>query len=387
MSKQNEKALLPAGLQDVLFPAAAHEADVTERLVHSFALAGYGRIKTPLLEFEKALLSGAGESLSQQIFRLMDPVSHHMMGLRADITPQVARVASTRLLNQPRPLRLCYAGEVLQVRGSQLRPERQFRQVGAELIGATQAEADAEVILQAVAALEGVGVKDLSVDINMPTLVSAVMAAEGIEGETAKSLREALDRKDAAEVAKLVDGSGRELFLALLKTAGPAESILAYAESLKLTGDARVALDRVAQVVALIRSVEPELSLTVDLVEHRGFEYHTGLSFIFFARSVRGELGRGGRYDSVAADETTESATGFTLYMDTVLRALPQPKQPRRIYLPYGTRHEDGVALRAQGWVTITGLKAEDDAREEARKQGCDRILVDGHVNEIGTEG
>ena len=135
MTTKGEKALLPAGLGDGRPPAAAQEAWATELLIATFAARGYARVKPPLIEFEETLLAGAGSDLGPQTFRLMDPVSQRMMGLRADMTPQVARIAATRLAKEPRPLRLCYAGQVLRVKGSQLRPERQFAQVGAELIG------------------------------------------------------------------------------------------------------------------------------------------------------------------------------------------------------------------------------------------------------------
>ncbi len=381
MSKENSKALLPAGLQDLLSPAAAHEAAVTEGLIASIARAGYERIKPPLLEFEQSLFSGTGQALSQQTFRLMDPVSQNMMGVRADITPQAVRVATTRLCNHPRPLRLCYAGEILQIRGSHLRPERQFRQVGAELIGASAAEADAEVILHAVEALEQMGVQGLSVDLNMPTVVSALMTSAGQTGEDAQNLREALDRKDAAEVARQVDAPWADLFLGLLDTTGPAEQGLARARTLNLSGAAREALDRVERVVELLHTAKTDLSLTLDLVEHRGFEYHTGLGFIFFAPTVHGELGRGGRYDLQADD----SATGFTLYMDRVLRALPEPEQPRRLYLPHATPYRDAVTLREQGWITVAGLQAENSIHAAARAQNCTRIFLKGQV--LRTDG
>ena len=376
MSKESSKALLPAGLQDLLSPAAAHEAAVTEGLIVSISRAGYERIKPPLLEFEQSLFSGTGQALSQQTFRLMDPISQTMMGVRADITPQAVRVAATRLCNRPRPLRLCYAGEILQIRGSHLRPERQFRQVGAELIGASAAEADAEVILHAADALEQVGVRGLSVDLNMPTVVSALIASAGQTGADAQTLREALDRKDAAEVARQVDAPWTELFLGLLETTGPAEQGLTRARTLNLNGAARDALDRVERVVGLLRTAKTDLSLTLDLVEHRGFEYHTGLSFIFFAPAVRGELGRGGRYDL----QTDGGATGFTLYMDTVLRALPQPEQPRRLYLPHETPYQDAVALREQGWITVAGLEAENNIHAAAHAQNCDQIFLNGQI-------
>lgn len=150
-------ALLPAGLQDGLPPEAAHEAATMERLIDALAAHGYERVKPPLLEFEDSLLIGPGEQVATQTFRLMDPISQRMMGLRADMTPQVARIASSRLSRAPRPLRLCYAGEVLRVRGNQLRPERQFAQVGAELVGALAPAADAELVRLAAEALQNIG--------------------------------------------------------------------------------------------------------------------------------------------------------------------------------------------------------------------------------------
>ncbi|MEH6630334.1 MAG: ATP phosphoribosyltransferase regulatory subunit [Halopseudomonas aestusnigri] len=383
MKKNGNQALLPAGLQDLLMPAAAHEAEVVRRLIDCFSSEGYDRIKPPLLEFENALLSGAGETLSDQIFRLMDPSSHRMMGVRADITPQIARIAASRLQNAPRPLRLCYGGDVLQVTGSQLRPERQFTQVGGELIGVTEDAADAEVILAAVSALESVGVKDLSVDINLPTLVPAIALELGIDNEAALDLRVALDRKDAAEVEKLA-GNNSEFFLKLLNAAGTAEEVLNYASGLNFSGTAKHEFERLVNVVNLVAKAAPDLTVTLDLVEHRGFEYHTGTSFIFFSKGVRGELGRGGRYDSVSVDNVTEPATGFTLFMDTVLRALPKPKVARRIFLPYGTRREEGNALRVQGWVTIAGLELAENDRAEALRLSCSHLLENDHIHELG---
>ncbi len=117
-------ALLPAGLADLLPPEAEQEALLVERLAESFARHGYERVKPPLLEFEDSLFAGSGAAMAEQTFRLMDPISQRMMGLRADTTPQVARVAATRLAGVPRPLRLSYAGQVLRVRGSELAPAR-----------------------------------------------------------------------------------------------------------------------------------------------------------------------------------------------------------------------------------------------------------------------
>src|ERR1700753_2833991 len=158
-------ALLPAGLRDLLPPDAETEASAVEALMTVFAAQGYERVKPPLLEFEDSLLVGSGVAVADQTFRLMDPDSQRMMGLRADTTPQVARIAATRLAGAPRPLRLSYAGQCLRVRGSQLAPDRQITQAGIELIGCDNSAADAEIVLAGAEALASVGLTRTSFDL------------------------------------------------------------------------------------------------------------------------------------------------------------------------------------------------------------------------------
>ena len=171
MNEIADFALLPEGLHDELPPEAEHEAQVLEQLTGAFAGYGYERVKPPLVEFEDSLLTGPGAGLGRHMFRLMDPISQRMMGVRADMTTQVARIAVTRLAQAPRPLRLFYSGQVLRVRGNQLRPERQYTQAGVELIGADSAAADAEVVLLAADALRALDVADVSIDLTLPSLV------------------------------------------------------------------------------------------------------------------------------------------------------------------------------------------------------------------------
>jgi ATP phosphoribosyltransferase regulatory subunit len=323
--------------------------------------------------------------VAQQTFRVMDPVSQRMMGLRADITPQVARIAASRLRGAPRPLRLGYGGEVLRVKGSQLSPERQVAQVGVELIGADSEAADAEVVLLAAEALAAVGVDHLSIDLTLPPLVGAVAAGLGLDEGTAEVLREVLDRKDAADLGP-VAGNNAALFESLLRAAGPAEQAVERLLELGLPGTARKAVDQLAALVALIRAARPKFTLTIDPVEHRGFEYHTGVSFTVFARDVRGELGRGGRYVAQQPGGSREPSTGFTLYMEAVLRALPVPEAGRRIYVPSGIDAQVSRSLRAAGWVTIAGLDVPVDARAVAKRMGCSHVLLDGQVVAVDRE-
>jgi ATP phosphoribosyltransferase regulatory subunit len=374
-------ALLPAGLRDVLPPDAAHEAGIVERLVACFASHGYQRVKPPLIEFEESLLGGSNNGLATETFRLMDPVSQRMMGLRSDFTMQVARIATARLRKAPRPLRLCYAGDVLRVKGAQLRPERQFTQIGFELIGALGAPADSEAVLLAAEALQNLGIKRLSVDLTSPMLVPSVCQGLGIDpGRGGRSLRGALDRKDAAAVAAAAGAHGK-LFARLLGAAGPAKRALATLRALELPEAARAEADRLDQVTTRVLEANPDLQLTIDPVENRGFEYHTGISFTLFARGVRGELGSGGRYRAGLGNVGEgEPATGATLYLETIVRALPAAQEAPRLYLPCGAPLGVARQLRGEGWVVVDGLDAVTDDRAEARRLGCSHVWIAGDI-------
>ncbi|MGE0724400.1 MAG: ATP phosphoribosyltransferase regulatory subunit [Alphaproteobacteria bacterium] len=372
MNEPLHPGLLPAGLGDLLPRDAAFEAAVVEQVMARFAASGYDRVKPPLIEFEDSLLSGAGAALASDTFRLMDPVSQRMIGLRADMTLQVARIATTRLSRAPRPLRLSYAGQVLRVRGSQLRPERQVGQVGAELIGAATASADAEVVTLAAEAVRALGVTSASVDLTTPTVVPAICRSFALDAGTEARVRGAIDRKDAAALATAA-GPAAATLGALMSATGPAERVLPMLTALALPAEAAREIETLAAVVAAVRAAMPGLALTIDPVENRGFEYHTGLSFTFFARGVRGEIGRGGRY--VTGFGRPEPSTGVTLYTDTLMRAAPRPADRRRIFLPADATPETGRRLRADGWVTIQGLASGDDAAE-ARRLGCSHRLA-----------
>jgi ATP phosphoribosyltransferase regulatory subunit len=363
-------ALLPAGLRDLLPPEAETEASAVESLMDVFAAHGYQRVKPPLLEFEDSLLAGSGSAVADQTFRLMDPDSQRMMGLRADTTPQVARIAVTRLGNAPRPLRLSYAGQCLRVRGNQLAPQRQVSQAGLELIGPDSPQADAETILVAAEALASVGLTRVSFDLTLPMLVPSLLDQAEITGVDRVVLARALDRKDAAAVARQ-GGALAPVLTDLLLAAGPAERALAALEAARLPDLAGVLAQRVAETAAAIHAADPNLRLTIDPVEFRGFRYETGVSVTVYAPGRHEELGRGGRY--ICGDN--EPATGITLYPDAILRVAP-PRQPRlRLFVPHGADRACLTDMRAQGFATVAALTAVADEIDEAHRLGCTHIL------------
>ncbi|RAU20459.1 ATP phosphoribosyltransferase regulatory subunit [Paramagnetospirillum kuznetsovii] len=375
MTDYANRALLPGGLRDLLPPDAAFEASVVSGVMTHFAAHGYERVKPPLIEFEESLLDGAGAATSSHTFRVMDPLSQRMMGLRADMTPQVARIATTRLAQEPRPLRLSYAGQVLRVKGTQLRPERQFGQAGIELIGSDSPAADAEILVLSAESLMVLGVPGVSVDLALPTLVPVLFAELGITGALAERMRAALDHKDTAMVADA--GEATPLLRALIAAAGPADRAIAALKALALPPAAAQERDRLSRVVDLVRADLPGLALTVDPVENRGFEYHTGVGFTLFARNIGAELGRGGRYLAGGS----EPATGATLFMDSVLSALSRPKAKARVLVPPGTPRATAQAIRDRGFVTVAGLEPDSASTAEAKRLGCGHLLgADGIV-------
>jgi ATP phosphoribosyltransferase regulatory subunit len=370
-------ALLPAGLRDLLPPDAAFEAAGVEAAMGVFAAHAYHRVKPPLLEFEESFLGGAGAAVSDQSFRIMDPESHRMMVLRPDMTPQIARIAGTRLASQPRPLRLSYAGQCVRVRGA-AGTDRQVPQAGIELIGADSAAADAEVMLVAVEALAAMGLTRLSLDLTLPPLVPALLDDAGITAATRQALNRALDRKDAAAVAEHA-GALAPMLTDLLLAAGPAATALQALGRACLPAACRGLADRLHDVVDRVRTGAPQLRLTVDPLEFRGYRYHTGLALTLFAPDRHEELGRGGRYFSADG----EPATGITLYADAALRAATRPAAPATIYIPAGTTAAAAQALRASGYVTLAGLDPVADAQAEARRMKCSHVLVGGAALEV----
>ncbi|MBV9656327.1 MAG: ATP phosphoribosyltransferase regulatory subunit [Acetobacteraceae bacterium] len=379
----NHLALLPAGLRDLLPPEAEQEAAMVASLMAVFASHGYERVQPPLVEFEDSLLAGSGAAVAEQTFRLMDPDSQRMIGVRADTTPQVARIAQTRLLAAPRPVRLSYAGPCLRVRGTQIAPDRQIEQAGMELIGCDSPEADAEIILVGVEALTGVGVDRLSIDLTLPTLAPTVMDAACLPAGQRAQLARALDRKDAAAV-KRHGGPLAATFGEFLRAAGPSDRALAALDGSALPEAARPLAARLAETVRALRARAPHLRLTVDPVEFRGFRYETGVSVTIYAPNRQEELGRGGRYISGEA----EPAFGLTLFPDAIGRAVPGPAPRPRVFIPVEAPGDDAaIRLRRDGFATIAALTPYGDAAAEAKRLLCSHMLLDGVAVPIAKEG
>ncbi|VAX01938.1 ATP phosphoribosyltransferase regulatory subunit [hydrothermal vent metagenome] len=386
VDEPNETALLPEGLHDTLANDAEYQADIVEKLRQCFASYGYERVVPPLLEFEESLLCGPGKAQSRNMFRVMDPVSMRLMAVRNDMTGQVARIARTRLQNSPRPLRLSYSGSVLRVRGSQLRPEREFQQAGIELIGSDSGEAYVEIILLARDVLGTVGIKNASIDLTMPLLVPAICRGLGLDDKISKAVRHALNAKDIGELGNL-DGDIGEISRQLLSACGAADKAMAIIGKLSLPTEAQEICNELKEILARLKDVAPELDVTVDPGEYSGFEFQTGIGFSLFVKGVRGELGRGGRYlvegGGTGSELKSEPATGFSLYLDSLMRAVPMMTEIKYIYCPYNMTMSDVNKVRLEGYRTICGLEAAKNDTAEAKRLNCQYIWQDDKVIKI----
>jgi len=380
----NDTALLPEGLHDTLAQEAEYQADIVETLRQCFARYGYMRVTPPLLEFEESMLIGLSQGQSRNMFRVMDPVSMRMMAVRGDMTGQVARIARTRLSNAPRPLRLSYSGDVLRVRGTQLRPEREFKQAGIELIGSDSPEAYVEIILLARDVLGMVGIKNASIDLTMPLLVPAICRGLGLDEGASQAVRRALNAKDIGALENL-DGEIGQISRQLLAASGAADKAMALINDLSLPAEATAICNELAALLGRLKDVAPELRVTVDPGEYSGFEFQTGIGFSLFVQGVRGELGRGGRYlvsggSNKSQQEKSEPATGFSLYLDSLMRALPDMPEISYIYCPFSMDKSAVNEVRNEGYRTLCGLEPEKDEMAEARRLNCPYIWQAGKI-------
>jgi len=382
MSQNHSSALLPSGFADLLPPDARRARLLFQRVLDSFAAFGYQEITPPLMEFETSLLAAKGSAISNQTFRLMDPISREMMGLRTDMTMQIARIASSRLLEEPKPLRLCYGGTCLRVMGEGLRKERQFVQAGAELIGSDTALADSEIIRCAVAAIAPLGLGKITVDINLPGLADRLL--DLVSEEQRPIYKHALANKDRAELESLPEVI-RTPLLILLESNAYTSGDKGWQKALNaLPEELRPMLEGWLRRVSTIEKSGITARISLDPLEYQGFEYHQDIAFSIFASDVDSEIGRGGRY--LLNDETP--AVGFTLFLNHLRNAAVEEAHPMICYIMPDAKEDDVERLRGKGWVTIYCLNAEiRDSHSAAIQAGCTHILEQGNLLPLHANG
>ncbi len=312
------KWLLPDAIDDLL----PDEAIVVERLrrvlLDHFGGAGYRLVRPPLVEHLESLLTGSGRDLELQTFKVVDPMSGHLLGVRADITPQVARI-DAHLLNETGPTRLCYAGSVLRTSSGGPGATREVMQVGAELFGEPGIEADREVITLLASALCAAGVQQVHLDLGHVGIYRALAAGAGLAGNgESEDVFDALRLKDRPAVTALTSRLPRawgDAMVALTTLYGPAAEVLAAAR--RTLPDIPAVANALATLEDLAASAAAQVhEIHVDLGDLRGYHYHNGVIFSSYVTGSPTPVGNGGRYDGIGrAFGRSRPATGFTLYL------------------------------------------------------------------------
>lgn len=352
-----DRDLLPEGLEDRLPAAAAAAARVTRALLDVMDGHGYDRVQPPTIEFEKSMASRMAGVQPRRMFRFVDPASLRTLALRSDITVQVGRIAATGLGDAARPLRLCYAGQVLTIKGAGLDPTRERLQVGAELIGSDGVAAAGEVVAVAIEALKAAGATGISIDFTLPDLVDTLAAAAlPLGADRIEAVRRELDAKDAGGLV----AAGGQAYLPLLSAIGPFEAAIERLAAFDVGG---ALASRIAALRDIAARVGGTARLTLDPSERHGFEYQSWFGFTIYADGVPGALGRGGSYRILGQEGAgDEPAIGFSLYPDSLIDALAAGETPRdTLFLPLGHDPAHAARLRTIGWRTVAALRGDCD--------------------------
>ena len=370
---QNQKGLLPAGLSDILHPQAKDQAKTIENLLDVFSNYGYFRVKPPLVEYEETLLSdGPGTVLKDSTFRIMDPLSQKMMALRSDVTAQISRIASTRLSHLTRPLRLSYSGDILRVNGDSFNTERQKTQVGAELIGIENEFCDSEIILVCLKALKSINIQNITIDINLPFLRDFFL--KELSTSLKEEINKAIDLKDKKIIQKL-KFKYSEILLNLMESSGEYSYAIRYLKELKLEGFLDEVRNYYLKVIELVNKNDQSIKISIDPLENRGFNYHSGLSFTIFSENLKGEIAKGGRYKTLNG----ESAIGCTIYIEKIISTPKLNPEKPLVYVPH-LNINDADKVISNGYRVVFGNNLNTDFEKDALNLKCQYIWQNNSI-------
>ena len=372
--------VLPDHIADVLPSEARHIEELRRSLLDAARGYGYELVMPPLLEYLESLLTGTGEALDLQTFKLVDQLSGRTMGVRADSTPQVARI-DAHLLNRQGVARLCYCGPALHTAPAKPHATREPLQFGAEIYGHAGREADLETMLLAIDCLHRAGLKDLTVDLADAQIVRSLLGGAPVFGEQLAHIHAALASKDVSTLQELTASfpeAQRTALMQLTKLYGD-ESVLIDAEKcFQPAYNLRGALSNLKWLADHVKAAQPSVKVSFDLSDARGYAYYTGARFAIYAPSASDAVARGGRYDEVGAVfGRNRPAVGFSLDVKDLVAAAPLQKLHTAIRAPWGESAElrEAIArLRAAGETVVCVLPGHE---AESQEFDCDRVLAE----------
>jgi len=378
--------LLPDGVEEIL-PLEAYKLESLRReLLDLYESWGYQLVITPLIEFLDSLLVGSSQDLDLHTFKITDQLSGRMMGIRADITPQAARI-DAHCMNREGPVRLCYADNVLHTKPRGLLTSRVPIRVGAELYGHAGVECDIELICLMHATLQAASIGEVYLVLGHVGIFRALVQAADIDSETEAVLFDAVQRKafdeiDAVLNSAVTDKSLRQMLMQLTRLSG-SEATLQEAEEVFADAPASVKQE-LQELLAIVDGVKqrlPKLELCFDLCELRGYEYHTGIVFAAYTENYGRAVAKGGRYDHIGeVFGRSRPASGFDSDLKTLAKLCSKNFQQKSVIIAPGANDDvllEAVAeLRAKGEVVVTNLGDEQLSAQDLEDMNCDRQLV-----------
>jgi ATP phosphoribosyltransferase regulatory subunit len=379
--RQEDRWLLPDGIDQALPAQAARIERLRREVLDLFVSWGYELVLPPLVEYLESLLTGLGSDLDLQTFKLTDHMTGRLMGIRADMTPQVARIDSHALKREV-PSRLCYLGPVLHTRAGGFAGSRNPLQVGAELYGHKGLESDIEVLKLMVETLRLAQQPDLLVNVSHIGIFRGLIERLGVDAEREGLLFDALQRKNPDELQTLLDGADGALasaFISLTDLSGGAEILAQARQVLANVGEeVTAALEELARIAELVPNGASEVELHFDLAELRGYHYHTGVMFEAYVPGQGAAVAWGGRYDDVgSAFGRSRPATGFSSDLKVLAHMMPTGVDSRAaIFAPDSDDpelHDEVARLRAGGHCVVSALPNQTG---DAAMMGCERELA-----------
>lgn len=367
--------LLPENIADVLPSEARKIEDLRRVFLDHFRLYGYELVMPPLLEYIESLLTGAGQDMNLRTFKLVDQMSGRTMGVRADMTTQVARI-DAHLLNRNSVTRLCYAGNVLHTKPSGLHATREPIQIGAEIYGHAGLEADAEIQELVLACLRLAGIEQVRLDLCHVGVLRAILETDPLAKQQENVLFALLEAKDIPSIRNISESFSPEVRQALLVLPtlyGDVSVISRARNQLPSLGGVMSALSELEYLANLVGNDK----VTIDLADLRGYHYHSGVMFSAFVPGLPNAVARGGRYDHVGeAFGRSRPATGFSLDLRELARLMPVAERKGAIRAPWS--RDAGLllkiaALRSEGEVVIQNLPGHENEQDEF---DCNRVVV-----------
>ncbi len=372
--------LLPENIADILPSEARKIEDLRRILLDRFQAYGYELVMPPMLEYLDSLLTGSGQDLNLKTFKLVDQISGRTLGLRADMTPQVARI-DAHLLNRQGVTRLCYAGSILHTRAAAGSSSREQLQLGAEIYGHAGWEADLEIqaLLNDVLNLSQVG--EITLDMSHAGLLTAILGDFSPKPDSLDALYSALQTKDLPGLNQVLldwPADVKSAVMALANLSGSPKKVLDQArQNLPKTATVKAALDELERLCAAVADLPNSPQLNLDLSDLKGYQYHSGVMFAAYVEGLPVAIARGGRYDMVGkAFGRSRPATGFSLDIMTLARISKKDSRKTAILAPWSndsTLSQEIAQLRAQGQVVIQLLPGHEQDGDEFH---CDRELV-----------